>query len=249
MTACGGSVDTVGGSSPSAPEPTQDADRQATLEALASEQAAVAAENLRKREEADAAAAAAAEAEARASAEAAAAAMANQQFSGTGTDIVTFSDFGENLALATISHQGRRNFSVWSVDEQGGNLDLLVNTIGNYSGTVPLNFTDDPAALKIEADGTWSVTTTSIDTAPRWDGNGVFNGNGDVVLITAGAAEGLTPVTITNAGDSNFSIWAWGDSDRDLLVNEIGAYNGTTLLPAWALLLVVGSDGEWSISK
>lgn len=137
---------------------------------------------------------------------------------------------------------------MWSVDEEGGNLDLLVNTIGNYSGTVPLNFTEDPAALKIEADGTWSVTTAAIDAAPRWDGNGAFNGKGDTVLITAGAAEGLTPVTITNAGDSNFSIWAWGDSDRDLLVNEIGNYNGTTLLPAWALLLVIGSDGDWSIS-
>ncbi|NCD19531.1 MAG: hypothetical protein EOL89_06060 [Actinobacteria bacterium] len=248
MAACGG-AESGGDGTESAGAATSDPDRQATLEALASEQAAVAEENQRRREEAEASAAAAAEVEAEASAAAAAAAMADQSYSGSGTDIITFSDFGDNAVIATISHEGWSNFQVWSVDGQGGNLDLLINTIGDYSGTVPLNFTDDPAALKIEADGTWTVTTSHLNTAPRWDGSSPYNGTGDSVLITAGAAEGLTPVTITNSGDSNFTVWAWGDSDRDLLVNEIGNYNGTTLLPAWALLVVVESDGGWSISK
>lgn len=192
--------------------------------------------------EAASAAAAAAEAEA-------AAAAATQSFSGSGADVVTFTDFGQSGVIATISHEGSRNFAVWSVDSQGENLDLLVNVIGAYSGVVPLNFSDDPAALKIEADGAWTVATAPLTSAPRWDGTAPYTGQGDSVVVVADAAEGLTPVTITNAGDSNFSVWAWGDKGRDLLVNEIGNYDGRMLVPSGTLVLVVGSDGQWSIAK
>ncbi len=38
-------------------------------------------------------------------------------------------------------------------------------------------------------------------------------------------------VTFTHQGDSNFSVLAWNEDGRDLLVNEIGEYDGTVRSP------------------
>ncbi|GLI30705.1 MULTISPECIES: hypothetical protein [Brachybacterium] len=44
------------------------------------------------------------------------------------------------------------------------------------------------------------------------------------------------------------AIWAWGESYPDLIVNDIGTYDGTTLLPDGSLVLQVDADGTWTIS-
>ncbi|MGY1624261.1 hypothetical protein ACI789_18840 [Geodermatophilus sp. SYSU D00965] len=152
--------------------------------------------------------------------------------------------------VLTISHSGGSNFAVWSVDSQGQDIDLLVNEIGSYSGAHPLNFLEgeEAAALKIEADGPWHVTSAPLSSAPTWDGTAPYSAEGAAVVWVEGAASGLTPVTFTHEGESNFAVFAYGD-DRDLLVNEIGAYTGETLLPTGTLVLVVEADGPWSIAK
>ena len=68
-------------------------------------------------------------------------------------------------------------------------------------------------------------------------------------MIVQDAVEGLTPVTISNTGKSNFVVQAYSATGADLLVNEIGNYKGTTLLPSGTILLEVNSAGSWSITK
>jgi hypothetical protein len=68
------------------------------------------------------------------------------------------------------------------------------------------------------------------------------------VVIVDGVADGLTSVELTHKGESHFSVWAWGDDFPDLIVNEIGSYDGTTLLPNGALALQVTADGDWTIA-
>ena len=104
------------------------------------------------------------------------------------------------------------------------------------------------ARARIDADGAWTIDLVHLAEAPRWDGEGVYEDRGDSVLIVDGVADGLTPVTLTHDGESNFAIWAWGESYPDLIVNDIGAYDGTTLLPDGTLVLQVDADGTWTIS-
>lgn len=171
-----------------------------------------------------------------------------QSFSGTGSEVVMLDPLGEDVFYATVTHDGSSNIALWTVDENGQDIDLLVNEIGGYDGEVALNFGEDPAALRIEADGAWSIDLVHLAEAPRWDGEGVYEDRGDSVLIVDGVADGLTPVTLTHDGESNFAIWAWGESYLDLIVNDIGAYEGTTLLPDGSLVLQVDADGTWTIS-
>ena len=171
-----------------------------------------------------------------------------QSFSGTGSEVVMLDPLGEDVFYATVTHDGSSNIALWSVDENGQDIDLLVNEIGGYEGEVALNFGEDPAALRIEADGDWTIDLVHLAEAPRWDGEGVYEDRGDSVLIVDGVADGLTPVTLTHDGESNFAIWTWGESYPDLIVNDIGAYEGTTLLPDGSLVLQVDADGTWTIS-
>jgi hypothetical protein len=175
-------------------------------------------------------------------------APAVEQYSGAGASVVTLT--ASDPRVITIAHTGDSNFAVFSVDARGQDLDLLVNEIGSFSGMLPLNFLDgdEARALRIEADGEWSVTSAPLSAAPVWEGSAPFSAEGPAVVRVAGAAEGLTPVTLTHEGESNFAVLAHGDG-RSLLVNEIGVYTGETLLPAGTLILQVEADGPWSIAK
>jgi hypothetical protein len=193
--------------------------------------------------------AAAAEAQASASAAAEKAAAATQNYGGKGDSVIKLKDFKEQLVLATLTYTGSGNFAVWSIDGQGDHIDLLVNVIGKYSGIVPLNFSEDPAALKITASGSWTINTMPLNQAPRWDGAAPYSGKGDAVVIVQDVVQGLTTVTISNTGKSNFVVRAYSAKGADLLVNEIGNYTGTTLLPSGTILLEVNSAGSWSVTK
>ncbi len=171
-----------------------------------------------------------------------------QTFSGTGSEVVVLEPLGEGVFYATVTHDGPSNVALWSVDQNGQNIDLLVNEIGRYEGEVALNFGEDPAALRVEAGGAWTIDLVPLGEAPRWDGEGTHEDRGDSILIVDGVADGLTPVTLTHDGESNFAIWAWGESYPDLIVNDIGVYEGTTLLPDGSLVLQVDADGTWTIS-
>ena len=162
--------------------------------------------------------------------------------------MVILDPLGEDVFYAHVTHDGSSNVALWSVDENGQDIDLLVNEIGNYDGQVAFNFRDDPAAVRVEADGEWAIDLVHLSEAPRWDGKGVYEAKGDSIVIVDGVADGLTPVTLTHDGESNFAIWAWGESHPDLIVNDIGSYDGTTLLPDGSLVLQVGADGNWTIS-
>lgn len=166
---------------------------------------------------------------------------------GSGADVVRLDLTAGEFYMATFSHSGESNFAVWTVDENGNESDLLVNTIGAYDGVRPLNLESDPAALSIEADGGWRVTVQPLSEAPVWAGSA--GGNGDAVLwVDQSALTGLTTVRLTHGGESNFAIWAYGDQS-DLLVNDIGPYDAEVLMPGGTLLLDITADGAWTIER
>jgi hypothetical protein len=160
---------------------------------------------------------------------------------GSGDDIIDVPVITDFPLVATFAHRGSRNFVVISFDANGGRLDLLVNTIGRYEGTTPLNFSVPPAELEISADGAWTVTISDLRDQPVYDGTAT--GSGDQVLLVTGD-EGR--VAVTHDGARNFIVRAWGDR-RTLMVNEIGAYTGTVRLPD-AIALEISADGAWTFT-
>lgn len=160
---------------------------------------------------------------------------------GSGDDIIDVPVITDSIIVATFTHQGSSNFAVVSYNQAGDRISLLVNEIGNYQGTVPFNFSEAPTELEITASGPWSVTLSDLLEQPIYDGS-LFEGSGSQVLLVSTDSNRLTA---THNGQSNFAILGWGDR-RDLLVNEIGPYEGTVRLGN-PLALEIRADGQWTL--
>jgi hypothetical protein len=177
-------------------------------------------------------------------------AFATIELSGTGNAVPRFDIPEDAAAIAAITHSGASNFAVWAVDASGNQTDLLVNTIGSYSGTLLFDeqggsHTD---AFEVEADGSWTITINPVTEAFRWNGSETLSGSGDDVVILDPASSGLKSTTLTHSGEGNFAVWIYSPSGTDLAVNEIGQFSGEVLIADGAFLIEVTADGPWTAS-
>jgi hypothetical protein len=166
-------------------------------------------------------------------------------YEGTGTQVVEIAlPDADQAAIATITHTGGGNFAVWELDANLNQVELLVNQIGNYAGTVAVNLTEGvtTSSLEVTADGTWRIEIKRLLNARQFDAQ--ITGTGDDVVAYSGEAQ---VVALSHQGDANFAVWFYGDQS-DLLANEIGPYNATVPLSAGPALLVITANGAWSIS-
>lgn len=146
----------------------------------------------------------------------------------------------------------------------------LDSAIELYDGTDLTGYTDASAssfatALEEakEISAKENVTQKEVDSAAKTLGNAAgaleervepvtFSGTGaDVIDIPSNLEISL--VTASYSGGSNFVIWSLDSSmeNLDLLVNTIGAYEGTTITgmaSGTAKHLQVESSGDWSIT-
>lgn len=170
--------------------------------------------------------------------------------SGTGNDvIVDFAVPTDALAIARVSHEGGGNFALWTYNGSGERIDLLVNTIGSYRGTRLVNLEDPVRELEVEAGGSWSIEFAPISQARQIGASGSMEGTGDDVVVAGAEAPDARTVTLTHDGSANFGIWAYSDVTTDLLVNDIGPYEGTSRWPAGEVVVLdITADGTWTIS-
>lgn len=170
------------------------------------------------------------------------------ELSGSGDDVVDLEIPGGEPAILIISYRGSGNFAVWTNDSYGDQLDLVVNTIGTYSGVRPINLAEgeEVSFLEITAEGSWAITAAPLFYADTIPASGDYSGRGDDVLLDL-ESTGASRATITHSGTDNFAIWVYGD-ETDLIVNEIGRYQGTVLVPAGTILWDITADGTWAIS-
>lgn len=167
------------------------------------------------------------------------------EYTGVGDSVVDLDWEGPGLAM--IQHDGDRNFIVETYDALGERMGLLVNTIGYYGGVRPLNFMDDEQAarLVIQADGPWSVLIVPLDYTPVVEVPGTIDFNSDYVVAFEDAPD-LLQVDASGA-TGNFIIYAYGETGRRLLVNDIAPYQGTVIAPANTFLLEIIADGPFTI--
>ncbi len=165
-------------------------------------------------------------------------------FTGEGDDVVQEKlPFG--LYVANIQYTGDRNFSVWAHID--GSDDLMVNTIGSYDGSHILF--GGKTVFEVSANSSWSI---QIDAAPLLKTLDA-SGHGDACpgYYRANAADSGV-YQITHSGQHNFSVWMYTTTDRQLLVNEIGRYDGKKLIElddGEIAIFQVSADGDWSITK
>ncbi|MCA1568714.1 MAG: hypothetical protein LC798_00005 [Chloroflexi bacterium] len=176
------------------------------------------------------------------------AAFAPIQLSGTGSSVPTFAIPEDAVGIATITYSGGGNFAVWSVDSAGSQTDLLVNTIGAYSGSVLFDEQGHSVAFSVEASGRWTIVIKPIEHARKWTQASNLTGTGDDVVMLDPGTSGLATSVFAHQGSGNFAVWSYSSSGVELLVNEIGAYSGEVLLGAGTLLFEITADGPWSMT-
>lgn len=173
-----------------------------------------------------------------------AAANAPKDYSGVGDDVVNITKHGDGTGaeVAIIQHTGGSNFAVHTLDSSLAKTDLLVNEIGPYSGTVAfdLRSSQQTKALKVTADGAWTIKLVPLSSVRKLDGSAPMTGRGDDVFYYTGPAKAAV---FTHDGSSNIAVHSYS-TRADLLVNEIGPYTGTIV---WTPgLYQVTADGNWS---
>ncbi|NEM90877.1 hypothetical protein [Galbitalea soli] len=77
--------------------------------------------------------------------------MTGSRITGAGDDVLIYRG---DASAAAIVNRGSSNFAVW---QYGDSTDLLVNEIGNYTGTVLIS--GGPSLFAVSSDGKWSITT------------------------------------------------------------------------------------------
>lgn len=166
---------------------------------------------------------------------------------GRGDDVVSINK-PDVPAIVRLTHTGSSNFIVTSHDGAGNEIDLLVNEIGPYEGTRPLDFAaaELTERLEIQADGNWAVVVEPLSAARSIRVPAAkFSGQGDSVLVLSGSSPDTAD--ISHLGESNFVVKSYGRTSH-LLVNEIGDYEGTVIIPGDTAVLEVVADGQWQIA-
>jgi hypothetical protein len=169
--------------------------------------------------------------------------FAEQTVSGKGDDVVAIPT--SQPCVMDVTNKGSSNFVVKTLDSSGDQLDLLVNTIGAYDGTITdYQHSDGASSLEVKSSGSWSITFRPLSSIEPAKNGGTYSGDG-VVLIDEGS---ISKVHFTNTGDGNFVVRAVGLNNGKLLVNEIGPYDGTVAWSEPQAFFIVTSDGDWTIS-
>lgn len=171
------------------------------------------------------------------------------QYAGSGDSSILNTALPQGTAYkVTFTYGGKGNFIVKFITDE--RTELLVNSIGSYAGTTLLSDGSDAVPLgifDIRAEGNWTIT---VSTVTNLSTNSVTS-IGDKVSGVFNLPGTGTTVSINNTGKGNFIVWAhYSDGTSQLLVNNIGAYSGQTVLnnpQKTNCYLEVKSDGQWTV--
>ncbi len=168
------------------------------------------------------------------------------KISGTGDTVTKKFALESGFVIVNATHQGSRNFIAYLYDANGDS-DLAINTIGNYNGATAYWVEEGEYLFEVTADGSWTIQMSQeIPSDEQIVKDGVISGSGDDVIFLT-LEKGLKTVTATHNGRRNFIAYV---NDDDLLVNEIGVYEGSSIftVPEDNIYFVnVQADGAWTI--
>ncbi|MGW2700958.1 hypothetical protein [Streptomyces sp. NPDC001340] len=174
-----------------------------------------------------------------------------QRVSGDGSRVVELATGAEPVILG-ITHHGPGHFVVDALDGRMRSGSQLVYTDGPFACRALANADDRPVrALRIQADGPWTVEVTGLADAVVLDGHAEREAS-DVLRHEGGPAIAQLRYTGTarSADGGYFLADAFepdGSGFLDQLANHVGPWSGEVPLSG-PCLLYARSDGPWSIS-
>jgi len=154
---------------------------------------------------------------------------------------------GGNGVLHAV-YNGSRNFIVKNFDENGYQLNLLVNTIGAYDGVVPLDFLDNETTtrIQVETTGEWTFDLIPLTSIRTIIPPATIQGTNDYVF---GLLDNKADLAIidANAGGRFFAVIAWGRYGRKSLIMTLDPYQGEIIIPDETFLIEVRATGPWEM--
>lgn len=161
-------------------------------------------------------------------------------FEGKGDKILEDINVNGQMCTVHFTTKSTRHTAV-KFHPASGSYDLLVNTTDPYDGYTLIS---DSGRLEITCNSSWTVEITPLGTTDQTS----FSGKGDFVTPIFTAPSDAWK--ITHSGKSNIIIKQIGSSGSDLVVNEIGTYDGeviSTVSAGERCVFQITADGEWTI--
>lgn len=176
-------------------------------------------------------------------------------FSGSGQQATTPFTVTSGLAVISAKYSGTSNFAITVNKSSGTMVDIPINVIGSYSGSVFEGFAAGSYVLSVTGTtGSWSVTITQPRKLPATPLPHTYTGHGQMV-VGPFSGNGSLRLAASYNGSSNFAVQLRAASDgslQDIPVNVIGAYNGSTIShengPGPYYAEVDGTGGTWSLT-
>ncbi len=166
---------------------------------------------------------------------------------GSGDSIVDVAKWNEP-AIMRAKYSSGGNFIVQNYDANNQQIELLINTIGSYEGTVPLDFLigEMTARFEVKASGPWEIQILPLTQMRHAAIPGNIQGIGDDVIYLDGANADLINAN-ANTAQGNFIVFSYSKSGVDLIFNEIAPYAGTALLNGSTFMISIKTEGNWSL--
>jgi hypothetical protein len=159
----------------------------------------------------------------------------------------------QGLSIFSMQHQGSSNFTIWLVDRNGKKVDLLVDVVGEFSGSKALGITNaSEYHLAITSDGQWAVDITQPRPLTAQPVPLSMTGTGKHATHFFALKQGSATFKMTHNGSSKFAVWLDDVNGKhiDLLANTAGTFDGSRAEDIdrdGIYLLDVDADGDWKI--
>ena len=165
-------------------------------------------------------------------------AFETQEFSGTGDDVITGLSLDQVTAITFTCLECE---GYLAVEPDSDTQQALVNTDGPWSGTVLTGLFDDAPTveLTITASSDWTLTIADANSLPVFDD--ATQGSGTSAFIYSGDS---TAARFTHDGPYGFIVYHRAAGETDLVLNEIGPYDGT--VPISRGIIWVQTMANWT---
>jgi hypothetical protein len=174
---------------------------------------------------------------------------APQTYSGSGDAVVDITPI-KSASILKVTFTGDSAFIVRPIDATGKEGVSLVIDIGPFDGTVFQQAVSKAVvALSVKAEGDWTIAISPIATAPIVGTKNV-SGTGSAVVKWAKPSTGYKKIAFTSDGDGAFIVRPIDSKgkERISMILNVGAYNGSVLLPTGTQYLKITSNGNWNFT-
>jgi hypothetical protein len=174
---------------------------------------------------------------------------APQTYTGSGDAVVDITPI-KSASILKVTFTGDSAFIVRPIDATGKEGVSLVIDIGPFDGTVFQQAVSKAVvALSVKAEGDWTIAISPIATAPIVGTKNV-SGTGSAVVKWAKPSTGYKKIAFTSDGDGAFIVRPIDSKgkERISMILNVGAYNGSVLLPTGTQYLKITSNGNWNFT-